>query len=73
MDVHHVNPVCEGVLHGVAELDHVDDLGEKGRKEVWRVEATDDAGTVISTGTFTTRVVSKAYFDSLGKDAPAAR
>jgi phosphoribosyl-AMP cyclohydrolase/phosphoribosyl-ATP pyrophosphohydrolase/phosphoribosyl-AMP cyclohydrolase len=62
VDVKHVNAVRSGVVHGTAELDQVDDLGERGRKETWRVEATDDGGATVSLGTVTTRVVSKRYF-----------
>ena len=57
-----MNAAKKGVLHGVATLDHAEDLGERGRKEFWHVEATDDAGRLVSTGTITCRVVSKAYF-----------
>ena len=62
IDIRHVSAARTGYLYGTSELDHVEDLGERGRKEYWRVEARDDAGTLISTGTITTRVVSKAYF-----------
>ena len=62
VDVKHVNAAKKGVLHGVATLDHAEDLGERGRKEFWYVEATDDDGRLVSTGTITCRVVSKAYF-----------
>jgi 1,4-dihydroxy-2-naphthoyl-CoA hydrolase len=62
IDVKHVNAVRSGMLHGVATLESSEDLGEKGRKEFWHVEATDDDGRLVSTGTITCRVVSKAYF-----------
>lgn len=64
VDVKHVTAVRSGIVHGLAQLDQVEDLGEKGRKETWRVEATDDAGATVSVGTVTTRVVSKRYFAS---------
>ena len=62
IDVKHVNAVKTGMLHGVATLERSEELGEKGRKEFWHVEATDDNGRLVSTGTITCRVVSKAYF-----------
>mgnify|MGYP002626725667 CR=1 FL=1 len=64
VDIHHVSSGRIGFLYGLAELDHVDDLGVKGRKEYWHVEATDDAGNLVSTGTITCRVVTKAYYSS---------
>ena len=62
VDVKHINAVKKGVLHGVATLEHSEDMGARGRKEFWHVEATDDDGRVVSTGTITCRVVSKEYF-----------
>jgi len=62
VDVKHVNAVRKGVVHGSAVLDSAEQLGERGRKEFWRVQALDDDGKLVSTGTVTTRVVSKEYF-----------
>lgn len=62
IDVKHVNAVRSGVVHGCAERDHVEDLGERGRKEYWNVVATDDEGNIVSTGVVVTRVVSKSYY-----------
>lgn len=62
IDVKHISTADKGYLHGSARLERVDDLGERGRKEYWHVEATSDDGRLISTGTITTRVVSKEYF-----------
>ncbi len=62
IDVKHVNAVKSGMVHGVATLESSEDLGERGRKEFWHVEATDDEGRLVSIGTITNRVVSKRYF-----------
>ena len=62
VDVKHVNAVKSGIVHGEAMLERSEDLGERGRKEFWHVEATDDNGRLVSTGTITCRVVSKSYF-----------
>ena len=64
IDIRHVSAARAGYLYGTSELDHVEDLGERGRKEYWHVEAHDEAGRLISTGTITTRVVSKDFFAS---------
>lgn len=63
VDVHHVRNCREGVVHGVAELVSEEDLGDRGTKQVWNVTATDDAGNLMSTGTFTTRIVPLAYLE----------
>ena len=62
IDIRHVSPAKDGVVHGVASLEREEDMGSRGRKEYWHVEATDDDGRVISTGTITCRVVTKEYF-----------
>lgn len=62
VDIHHVCAARRGYLHGDAMLERVEDMGARGRKEYWHVEATDDDGRIISTGTITTRVVSKEYY-----------
>lgn len=62
IDVKHVNAAKEGYLQGSAKLEKVEDLGTRGRKEHWHVEAVDDAGNLVSTGTITTRVVSKGFY-----------
>lgn len=64
VDVKHVNAVKSGMVHGCATRGHSEDLGERGRKEYWKVEAVDDKGRVVSTGTIVMRVVSKEYFAS---------
>lgn len=62
IDIHHVNSIKEGTLHGRAVFAGADDLGPKGLREHWAVEATDEAGKIISKGEITMRVVSKDYF-----------
>lgn len=62
IDIKHLNTAKGGMVHGVAELERVEDLGPRGSKQFWHVEATDDGGRVLSTGTITCRVVSKAYY-----------
>lgn len=64
IDIHHLNSIKDGTLHGMATFAGQDDLGPKGFREHWDVVATDDAGQTISKGTITMRVVSKAYFDN---------
>jgi 1,4-dihydroxy-2-naphthoyl-CoA hydrolase len=63
VDVHvrHRKSGTEGVVHGVAALDHEEDLGERGRKQVWNVAAHDDAGDLLSEGVIITQVVPLAY------------
>ena len=58
-DIKHKKPGREGTVHGEATLDHIEDQGKRGRKLFWHVRATDDAGDVISEGTFVTKTVSK--------------
>ena len=53
IEVRHRKTAREGTLRGVAEFDHAE-----GRKQFWRVSAYDDAGDVVSSGMFTTKVVS---------------
>lgn len=62
IDVHHISAAREGYLHGDATLERVEQMGERGRKEYWHVEAAGDDGRVVSTGTITTRVVPKEYY-----------
>ena len=62
IDIRHVSAVRKGYLYGSSELERVEDLGERGRKEYWHVEAKTEDGRLVSTGTITTRVVSKEYF-----------
>lgn len=64
VDVRHLNSIREGTLHGTATFNTQEDLGDRGIREYWNVEATDDKGQIISKGTVTTRVVSKEYFAS---------
>lgn len=62
VDVKHVSPAKKGFLFGEARLERIDELGERGRKEFWHVEASTEDGRLVSTGTITCRVVSRAYF-----------
>ena len=64
MDVHHVRACTQGTVHGAAVLSDEQDLGPKGTRQVWDVSATDDAGNLLSVGTFTTRIVSLSYLQS---------
>lgn len=56
VDVHvrHKKPGESGMLHGTAQLDHVE-----GSKQFWHVTATDDAGDTVSEGTVMTKIVPK--------------
>ena len=56
IDVRHRKSAREGTLRGVAEFDHAE--GFENRTQVWRVAAYDDAGDVVSEGTFKTKVVT---------------
>ena len=61
VNIRHKKPGVSGILHGLATLnEETETYG--GRKQVWDVVATDDAGNVISEGTFTTKVVSLKHF-----------
>ena len=64
VDVKHISAAKSGILHGEATLERSEDLGEKGRKEFWHVEATAEDGRLVSTGTITCRVVTREYFAS---------
>ena len=64
MDVHHVRACQGGTVHGVATLAEEQDLSERGTRQVWDVSATDDDGNLLSTGTFTTRIVPLDYLST---------
>ena len=61
MDVRHVRSCREGTVHATASLASEENLGERGSRQVWDVHATDDAGDLLSAGTFVTRIVSFDY------------
>ena len=61
IDVHHLNSVTGGVIRGSATLESTQDLGERGSKQIWAVEAKDEQGRTVSCGTITTRTVSLEY------------
>ena len=50
-----------GVVRGSATLESTQDLGERGSKQTWAVEAIDEHGHTVSCGTITTRTVSLKY------------
>ena len=60
MDVRHVKSCREGTVHARATLRCEQDLGERGTRQEWDVVATDDAGDVMSEGTFVTRIVPRS-------------
>ncbi len=60
MDVRHKKSCRAGTVHARATLQCEQDLGERGTRQEWRVVATDDAGDVMSEGTFVTRIVPKS-------------
>ena len=64
--IRHKKPGKAGLLHGLAELDH-EDPSFGGRKQFWHVVATDDAGDVVSEGTFITKIVTLEHFASKQK------
>ena len=64
--IRHKKPGKSGLLHGLAELDH-EDPSFGGRKQFWHVVATDDAGDVVSEGTFVTKIVTLEHFASKQK------
>lgn len=68
MDVRHFKSGQAGQVRGVAELDHVE-----GSKQVWRVAAYDDAGDVMSSGIFETKIVTLAYLAQKAAAREAAR
>ena len=63
-DIAHVKNCQGGTVHGCARLIGEEDVGRRGRKQHWRVEATDDAGDIMSEGTFTTQIVPLDYLAS---------
>ncbi len=64
--IRHKKPGKTGLLYGLAELDH-EDPSYGGRKQFWHVVATDDAGDVVSEGTFITKIVTLEHFASKQK------
>ncbi len=64
IDVYHLNSVTGGVIRGSATLESAQDLGERGSKQIWAVEAKDEQGRTVSCGTITTRTVSLRYLSS---------
>ena len=62
VDVRHRKPGRAGSVRGVAELERVE-----GVKQIWRVNAYDDEGDVMSTGTFETKIVTLAYLAERGR------
>ena len=51
----------DGMITGVAELER-EEPSYGGRKQFWHVVAKDDAGDVVSEGTFITKIVTKEHF-----------
>lgn len=68
MDVRHRKSGKAGQVRGVAELDHVE-----GSRQVWAVAAYDDEGDVMSSGTFETKIVTRAYLAEKQRRREAAR
>lgn len=64
IDVYHLNSVTGGVIRGSATLESAQNLGERGSKQTWAVEAKDEQGRTVSCGTITTRTVSLRYLSS---------
>ena len=62
VDVRHRKSGRAGSVRGVAELERVE-----GVKQIWRVNAYDDEGDVMSTGTFETKIVTLAYLAERGR------
>jgi len=63
MDARHFKAGVSGSVRGVAELDRVE-----GNKQFWRVTAYDDAGDVMTAGTFMTKIVSLERLAEKGVD-----
>ena len=63
MNVHHIRSCQKGTVHGSATLVSEEDLGARGTKQVWNVEARTDTGDTMSTGTFTTHIVPLDYLE----------
>lgn len=59
--IRHRKPGRAGMLHGVAELEREEPASFGGRKQFWRVVATDDEGDVVSEGTFITKIVTHVH------------
>lgn len=65
IEVRHRKSARKGTLRGLAELDHVE-----GRKQFWRIAAFDDAGDVVSDGTFVSKVVTLERLREKGIEIP---
>ena len=61
----HWKSAREGSLRAVAELSRVE-----GSRQFWDVAAYDDAGDVVSNGTFVTKVVTLARLREKGIEIP---
>lgn len=60
--VRHRKPGLSGTVRAVARLEHQEVSAHSGAlKQVWHVEARDEAGAVLSEGTFESKIVSKEY------------
>jgi len=70
VDVHvrHRKSGKQGMLRGVAELDHVE-----GNKQFWSVVAYDDEGDVVSDGTVITKVVTLERLAQKEREREATR
>ncbi len=53
VNIRHWKPGKEGILRGIARLDH-----EEGSKQFWKVQAIDDEGDIVSDGIVVTKIVS---------------
>lgn len=56
--IRHHKPGRAGSLRGVAEFEREESASFGGRKQFWRVVATDDDGDIISEGVFVTKIVT---------------
>lgn len=70
VDVHvrHKKPGESGMLHGMAQLDHVE-----RNKQFWHVVATDDIGDTVSEGTVMTMIVPKGRLAEKQRERDAKR
>ena len=59
--IRHKKARKDGMITGVAELER-EEPSYGGRKQFWHVVAKDDAGDVVSEGTFITKIVTKEHF-----------
>ena len=75
LDVHvrHRKPGKQGVVRGIAELDHEEPSYNGSLKQYWNVRAVDEEGDVVSDGVIVTKIVSLEHLAAKEEARQAAK